>query len=229
MQIDSRVSKQMMDMQLLNNMGESSGSNNMNTTGVFSSLLDQAGQAVPESTVGSGMITKENGLLWLQLGPAKGMTAPVTANVVLNDTEGSSKTTAYDDIITEASRKYGVPESLIKAVIDTESSFNPNVTSSAGAKGLMQLMDATAKGLGVSNSFDASENIDAGVRYLSYQLKRFDGNVNMALAAYNAGPSRVERLGVTNDAQLMSVLGSLPVETQKYITKIQNAREKYIG
>ncbi len=130
-------------------------------------------------------------------------------------------------MINEASQKYGVPVALIKAVIDTESSFNPSVTSSAGAKGLMQLMDATAQGLGVSDPYDPAQNIDAGVRYLSYQIKRFNGQENMALAAYNAGPGRVQRLGVSSDEQLMSVLDKLPVETQRYISKIQNAREKY--
>jgi soluble lytic murein transglycosylase-like protein len=130
-------------------------------------------------------------------------------------------------LINEASQKYGIPVALIKAVIDTESSFNPSVTSSAGAKGLMQLMDATAQGLGVSDPYDPVQNIDAGVRYLSYQIKRFNGQENMALAAYNAGPGRVQRLGVNSDEQLMAVLDKLPLETQRYITKIQNAREKY--
>jgi len=120
-----------------------------------------------------------------------------------------------------------VPVDLIKAVIDTESSFNPNVVSSAGAKGLMQLMDGTARGLGVSDSFDPAQNIDGGVRYLSYQLKRFDGQEKMALAAYNAGPGRVINLGVSSDQELLEKLTLLPKETQCYITKIERARAPY--
>lgn len=120
-----------------------------------------------------------------------------------------------------------MPVDLIKAVIDTESSFNPNVVSSAGAKGLMQLMDGTARGLGVSNSFDPAQNIDGGVRYLSYQLKRFDGQEKMALAAYNAGPGRVIDLGVGNDQELLEKLSLLPKETQSYLTKIERARAEY--
>ncbi len=230
MQIDPRVSKSMLDMQLLNNM---SATTQTGTADAFSGLLEQVGQLETDNAVtqeNSGDVTRdENGLLWLQLGPSRGTASslavyPASSNTA---TDGPTKATAYDSLINEASQKYGVPVALIKAVIDTESSFNPSVTSSAGAKGLMQLMDATAQGLGVSDPYDPAQNIDAGVRYLSYQIKRFNGQENMALAAYNAGPGRVQRLGVSTDEQLMSVLDKLPVETQRYITKIQNAREKY--
>lgn len=132
-----------------------------------------------------------------------------------------------DELITQASRNYGVSESLIKAVIETESSFNPGAVSSAGAKGLMQLMDGTANGLGVNNPFDPGQNIDGGTRYLSYQLKRFGGNENTALAAYNAGPGRLQKLGISNDQELMDKLHLLPRETQNYIAKIAAARSKY--
>ncbi|OBZ19133.1 lytic transglycosylase [Bacillus sp. FJAT-27264] len=138
-----------------------------------------------------------------------------------------TKSTDYEELIQTASAKYGVPVDLIKAVIDTESSFNPNVVSSAGAKGLMQLMDGTASGLGVSNPFDPAQSIDGGVRYLSYQLQRFGGEEKMALAAYNAGPGRVTKLGVSNDQELMANLSQLPKETQAYIYKIERARAQY--
>ena len=141
--------------------------------------------------------------------------------------DSGSKTTAYNDLISTASSKYGIPESLIKAVIDVESSFNPRAGSSAGAKGLMQLMDGTAAGLGVNNSYDPAQNIDGGTKYLSYQLKHYDNNVKTALAAYNAGPGRLQRLGISNDNELMAKFDQLPKETQRYISKIENAQSKY--
>ena len=91
----------------------------------------------------------------------------------------------------------------------------------------MQLMDGTARGLGVSDSFDPLQNIEGGTKYLSYQLQRFGGEVAMALAAYNAGPSRVLRLGVSNDAELLAKSEWLPAETQAYIRKVMTARAKY--
>ncbi|AIQ25527.1 lytic transglycosylase domain-containing protein [Paenibacillus sp. NPDC058367] len=160
-------------------------------------------------------------LLWQQIGTAESIDSVISGEIT------DTKPTSYDDLIQTASAKYGVPVDLIKAVIDTESSFNPNVVSSAGAKGLMQLMDGTARGLGVSDSFNPAQNIDGGVRYLSYQLKRFDGQEKMALAAYNAGPARVINLGVSNDQELLEKLKLLPKETQSYLTKIERARAEY--
>jgi soluble lytic murein transglycosylase-like protein len=131
--------------------------------------------------------------------------------------------TQYDDIIKQASQKYGISEALIKAVIKVESSFNPETVSSAGAKGLMQLMDATARGLGITNSFDPAQNIDGGTKYLSYQLKRFDGQEKLALAAYNGGPNRLAKLGIQTEQELMEKLHLLPQETQNYLRKIDHA------
>ncbi len=96
--------------------------------------------------------------------------------------------------VARAARKYGLQEELISAVIEQESGGNPEAVSQAGAKGLMQLMDATAAMLGVKNVFDPAENIDAGSRYLKQQLERF-GELPLALAAYNAGPGAVIRYG----------------------------------
>jgi soluble lytic murein transglycosylase-like protein len=98
----------------------------------------------------------------------------------------------YDDLITMAADKYGVSFSLLKALIKIESDFNPWAVSKVGAKGLMQIMPENLKALNINDPFDPRENIMGGTRYLKQLLKRFDGELPLALAAYNAGPSMVE-------------------------------------
>jgi soluble lytic murein transglycosylase-like protein len=98
----------------------------------------------------------------------------------------------YDEAIAKASRKFRVESSLIKAVIRAESAFDKQAVSHKGAQGLMQLMPQTAYDMEVGDPFDAEENILGGTRYLSLMLDRFQNNVHLALAAYNAGPERVE-------------------------------------
>jgi soluble lytic murein transglycosylase-like protein len=102
---------------------------------------------------------------------------------------------AYEDIIQEAAARYEMDPALIRAVMQTESAFHPYAVSRAGAEGLMQLMPALADEMGVRDSFDPRENIMGGVRYLKRLLDHHNGNLDLALASYNAGPGNVERYG----------------------------------
>lgn len=101
----------------------------------------------------------------------------------------------FDTLIERAAQREGVDPELVRAVVQHESGFDPRATSPAGAMGLMQLMPATARGLGVTDPYDPAQSIAAGTRMLSRLVKRYDGDLSLALAAYNAGSGAVERYG----------------------------------
>lgn len=112
-----------------------------------------------------------------------------------SDLSRDEKEIAFDDIIDEASASYNVPPMFIKAVIKVESNFNPYAISRAGAQGLMQLMPTVASNLGVEDPFDPRENIFGGTKLLRTLIDQYEGDINLILAAYNAGGVAVNRYG----------------------------------
>ena len=128
-------------------------------------------------------------------------------------------TVAYQDEIRAAARQHGVEEAIVRAIIHAESAFNPRALSRVGAQGLMQLMPATASRFGVSNAFDAAQNIRGGVQYLAWLLRRFNGDLTLAAAGYNAGEGAVDRhKGVPPYS-----------ETRRYVDRVSTLAERYRG
>lgn len=139
---------------------------------------------------------------------------------------------SMDAIFEEASRTYGVDVNFLKAVGKAESGFDASATSSAGAMGVMQLMPQTAQSLGVSNPYDARQNIMGGAKYLSQMLEKYNGNKELALAAYNAGSGNVAKYnGVppfkeTQEyiSRVLTYAGS-PISTNQSVPVLQNAAD----
>jgi soluble lytic murein transglycosylase len=126
------------------------------------------------------------------------------------------KTNSYHRIISNKSKKYEIEPSLVCAVIKVESNWDSKALSRKGAKGLMQLMPSTAKDMNVKNPFDPEENIEGGIRYLRYLLDKFNGDITLALAAYNAGPKKVEQFR-----------GIPPIkETKQYVKRVLSIYNK---
>ena len=135
---------------------------------------------------------------------------PIASATPLKETDANVRL-QIERSVYRAARKYDLPAGLIRGVIKAESNFQVNAVSSSGAQGLMQLMPETARELGVDKPFDIEQNIDGGTRYLKKMLDNFQGDVKVALAAYNAGPGAVAKYG-----------GQIPPypETERYIDRV---------
>ena len=155
--------------------------------------------------------------------PASSVAPPLTAAPAVDATTPAASAlpagVPYGAEITAAARRHGIDPALLAGLVRQESNFDPNAGSPAGARGLTQLMPATAAGLGVTDVTDPAQALDGGARYLKQQLDAFGGDVTKALAAYNAGPGAVQRYG-----------GVPPyAETQDYVKKVQAFAAAYRG
>ena len=188
------IALQIQTLQSLSALGDQAGNTRTETTSLFQAMLGDALSA-------SVLRTSDIGTSSLGLGTMATLLSPGTqvgesiGELPFHIPNESPKDTRFDQSVREAAAAYDVPEKLIRAVIEQESGFDPNAVSMAGASGLMQLMPATASWLGVNNAFDPHENIMGGTKYLRNMLTKYDGDVTLALAAYNAGPGNVDKYG----------------------------------
>jgi len=229
---DSSSSSSNMFTQLMNEMMTSSTSQNapsqlLGLTNSVAGSSNSYAALLGSGLMGSSTTNSDNALSSLYYNGTSPIYRPTSVSnntysttplnpVLTGYTAGPTNVTSntqYDAIIKKASETYGIPEKMIKSVIKQESNFNNSVVSHAGAAGLMQLMPGTAKFLGVSNVFDPEQNIMGGTKYLKQMYDKFGGDMNLMLAAYNAGPGNVSKYN-----------GIPPFkETTNYVTKIMNS------
>ncbi len=221
--IDSSIgNNQSVFTELLNNIVSSSGQLN-GVSQLLSNVLDENIPTDRNSTSGLSTFMLNNSSSYIPTSYYNSLIQSKSESIsgLNNDLDNFHNTrfskvlagaNKYSDIISKASQTYGIPEKLIASIMKQESNFNPNVVSSAGATGLMQLMPGTAKYLGVKDSRNPEQNIMGGTKYLKQMLNQFDNDINLALAAYNAGPGNVKKYG-----------GIPPFkETQNYVKKVLN-------
>lgn len=164
-------------------------------------------RATLEGAMGSGSSRRPAGLTGSPT-PSSAPFDPVAMGLI--DMGGAPEMTDLRTLASTIAQKHGLDPKLFEALINQESSFNPKAVSPAGAMGLTQLMPRTAKSLGVTDPFDATQSLEGGAKYLAQMMKEFNGDPKLALAAYNAGPGAVRRAGGVPPFQ----------ETQDYVKKI---------
>ncbi|VXB23838.1 bifunctional muramidase and murein lytic transglycosylase [Bacillus sp. 349Y] len=195
--------KAMMELQALGNLG-SIASSSSEGTNLFQTMLNSALQTTGNDTLGS-----VQNLLDAMPQTPNSLSLPHSQERDVNQAPG----TGFDSIISRAAERYGIPAKLVHSVVKQESGYNPEATSHAGAAGLMQLMPGTARGLGVTDIYDPEQNVFAGAKYLKQMLVKYDGDMKLALAAYNAGPGNVDKYSGVPPFQ----------ETQNYVRKIMDS------
>ncbi|KMQ52495.1 Membrane-bound lytic murein transglycosylase D precursor [Chitinispirillum alkaliphilum] len=186
---------------------------------LYKEMMNQQDSHPPPS---SAVVNSFKVPLWAKEHSAERITNPEIsiqkAEVSTNSKALLSRINKWNELIEDKSREHGVDPHLVRAVLARESSGNPYAVSRAGAKGLMQLMDGTARDLGVRDSFCPEQNVDGGVRYLRQMLNMFNGDEKLALASYNAGPGNVRRYK-----------GIPPFrETQHYVKAVLSLRDDSI-
>ncbi|AOR22544.1 lytic transglycosylase domain-containing protein [Clostridium taeniosporum] len=228
-------SNELMALTAINNSGNSSKSKESSTGGlefalVMQALADQSNQTSNELNKDKSNLEAMKSLENTQTTPGQRldyMKMVLNENLISNlnsssnvsnvniDTDNESKQRIYT-AVEEASKKYGIDSNLILSIIKQESNFNPKAVSGAGAMGLMQLMPENCEEDGVNDPFNIEQNINGGTKQLKGYIDRYNGNIEMALMAYNAGPGTMQRRGVTSVEHLYK----MPKETQNYIPKV---------
>lgn len=246
-QVENYMAGQMMKQTLKETMGDGYEFEliyeALNQTGALDNLLGTSDETKKESTSSfkSGLTVDSipmtlrtnpivSGEIHLNETISKSLYGDSNSNVSISTENIASTTNSTDSYLDEIyaavdkySEKYGVDKNLVLSLIKQESNFNKDATSTAGAKGLMQLMDMNSDYYGLTNPYDIEQNIEAGIKHINTYLKTYNGDLKMALMAYNGGPGTMEKRGVSKAQDLYK----MPTETQNYVPSVLAYYDNY--